>query len=63
MNQCNRGTGNHLRNENGNPRDEVPNMRLADSEKRNMAIEHGEMVADVMLSIIDWMLEGAIKGK
>ena len=63
MNQCNRGAGNHFRSRNGNPRDEVPNMRPVDLEKRNMAIDYDEMAADVMLSITDWMLEGAIKGK
>ena len=63
MNQCNRGAGNHFRNRNGNPRDELPNMRPADLEKRNVAIEHDEMAADVMLSITDWVLEGAIHGK
>ena len=61
MNQCNRGAGNHFRNRNGNPRDELPNMRPADLEKRNMAIEHDEMAADVMLSITDWVLEGAMR--
>ena len=35
----------------------------ADLDKRNMAIEHDEMAADVMMSINDWVLEGAIKGK
>ena len=63
MNQCNRGAGNHFRERNGNPRDEVPNMRPVDLEKRHMAIEHDVMAADVMLSITDWLLEGAIKGK
>ena len=32
-------------------------MRPADLEKLDMAIEHDEMAADVMLSITDWLLE------
>ena len=63
MNQCNRGAGNHFRNSNGNPRNIVPNMRPQDLQKRDMAVEHDEMAADVMRSIIDWLLEGAIKGR
>ena len=63
MNQYNRGAGNHFRNRDGNPRDEVPNMRPADLEKQKMAIEHDDMATDVMLSITDWVLEGAIKGE
>jgi hypothetical protein len=38
-------------------------MRPEDAQKRNTAIEHGEMAADVLHSITDWLLEAAVKGK
>jgi hypothetical protein len=63
MNQCNRGAGNHFRKANGEPRDEEANMRPEDVQKRNTAIEHDEMAADVLHSITDWLLEAAVKGK
>ena len=63
MNQCNRGAGNHFRKANGEPRDEEVNMRPEDTQKRNIAIEHDAMAADVLNSITDWLLEAAVKGK
>ena len=63
MNQCNRGAGNHFRKANGEPRDEEANMRPADTQKRNIAIGHDAMAADVLHSITDWLLEAAVKGK
>ena len=38
-------------------------MRPADTQKRNIAIEHDAMAADVLHSITDWLLEAAVKGK
>ena len=38
-------------------------MRPADTQKRNIAIGHDAMAADVLHSITDWLLEAAVKGK
>ena len=38
-------------------------MRPADVQKRNTAIEHDSIAADVLHSITDWLLEAAVKGK
>ena len=38
-------------------------MRPADVQKRNTAIEHDGMAADVLHSITNWLLEAAVKGK
>ena len=38
-------------------------MRPEDVQKRNTAIAHDEMAADVLHSITDWLLEAAVKGK
>ena len=63
MNQCNRGKRNHFRKANGEPRGEEDNMRPEDVQKRNTAIEHDGVAADVLHSITDWLLEAAVKGK
>ena len=57
MNQCNRGAGYRFRKANGKPRDEKVNMRPQDTQKRNIAIEHDAMAADVLHSISDWLLD------
>ena len=63
MNQCNRQRRNHYRSENGNPRSNQSCDTPEHIAKRQLAMDHDDLAEDVMDSICDWLLCGAITGK
>ena len=63
MNQCNRERSNHFRSTNGNPRSSQSCDTDAHTAKRQLAMDHDDLAEDVMDSICDWLLSGALTGK